>query len=234
MNGRQSAAVAAAGPRLPRQKPWSENADAALLRLLAAFALSCLLHAAVFFLPYLGLSSTQPRSALAGGRKPPLVLNATLDSAGERRQSDSVADRVLSAEPVPRPPFAHRDAAPVAQPAAQERAEGADLLPLAAPAYYSTDQLTKRPQPLTVADLDAPQIRPIVASGKIVLKLWINEFGAVADIRVEKTELPEVFSRSAVAAFKGMRFAPGERNGQPVGTVMRIEVNYDDGRGKPD
>ena len=234
MNGRQSAADPAARARLPRQEPWSENADAAQLRLLVAFALSCLLHAAVFFLPYLGQSSTQARSALAGGREPPQVLDATLDSAGARRQSDSVADTVARTEPVARAPLAHRDAAPAAQPAAQERAAGADLLPLAAPAYYSTDELTKRPQPLTVADLDAPQIRPIVASGKIVLKLWINEFGAVADIRVEKTELPDIFSRTAVAAFKGMRFAPGERNGQPVGTVMRIEVNYDDGRGKPD
>ena len=78
------------------------------------------------------------------------------------------------------------------------------------------------------------QIRPIIASGKIVSKLWISEFGAVADVTVEKSELPEVFSRTAVAAFKDMRFEPGQRNGQPVPTVMRIEVTYDDNRRKPD
>ena len=69
-----------------------------------------------------------------------------------------------------------------------------------------------------------------MASGKLVLKLWINELGLIADIAVEQSGLPEAFSRTAVAAFKDLRFAPGERNGLAVGTVMRIEVNYDDGR----
>lgn len=202
------------------------------LRLLAAFALSCLLHAAAMILPYLGLSASQTRLALAGRREPPRVLDATLNLAGARAHPDALADTAPPAESVSRPPLT-QPAAGVPQPAARQRAEGVDLLPLPATVYYSTDELTKRPQPLAAVDLDAPQIRPIVASGKIVLKLWINELGLVVEVAVEKSDLPEIFSRTAVAAFKQLRFAPGERNGQPVGTVMRIEVNYDDGRGKP-
>jgi len=229
MNGRFMPTVPAAGSRLPRRTPWSD--DAASARLLAALALSCLLHAAVVFLPYLGKSTKETRFALAGRHRPPPVINATLLSAGEHKYS--AANVPARTESVPDPSAADRPA-DTAQPASQPRTEGADLLPLPAPAYYTTDQLTKRPQPVAAADLDAPEIRPIVASGKMVLKLWINEFGVVADVAVEKSELPEVFSRTAVAAFKGLRFVPGQRNGAPVGTVMRIEVIYDDGRRKPD
>lgn len=233
MNGRLTSADPAAGPRLPRQKPWSDDIDATLLRLLAAFALSCLLHAAVVILPYLGKPSRETRFPLAGRRGPPLVLDATLVSAGERQYPEPAGNAPVGAEPVPNAPAAQGPAV-LPQPGARPRAEGVDLLPFPAREYYTTDQLTKRPQPLTVADLDAPEIRPIVASGKLVLKLWINEFGVVADVAVEKTDLPQAFSRTAVAAFRGLRFAPGERDGQPVGTVMRIEVSYDDGRPKPD
>ena len=233
MNGQLLPATPPAAACLPRRRAWSDDGAAALARLLAALALSCLLHAAAVFLPYLGRSAAAMQSALSARQEPPRVIDATLASAGERDNRDSPADSAPRAES-PAHASATDRAALVPQPAARQRAAGVNLLPLPAPVYYTTDELSKRPQPLALADLDAPQIRPIVASGKIVLKLWINEFGVVADVAVEKTELPEIFSRTAVAAFKGLRFEPGERNGQPVGTVMRFEVSYDDGRGKPD
>ena len=115
-------------------------------------------------------------------------------------------------------------------PAAPEQALGLDLLPIPAPSYYTTDQLTKRPQPAVLAELETPETRPLVASGQLVLKLWIDDEGRVADVAVEKSDLPEVFSRTAIASFKQSRFLPGERNGQRVGSVMRIEVSYEDRR----
>jgi protein TonB len=227
MNGQFMPMLPAAGSNLPRRTPWSDDTDAALLRLLAALALSCLLHAAVVFLPYLGKSTIETRFALSARQKPAPVINATLAPAGEHQHS--AANAPPRRDLVPDLPAAEQPA-DAAQPAPQPRTEGAGLLPLAAPVYYSTDQLSKRPQPLAAADLDAPEIRPLVASGRMVLELWINEFGVVTDVTVEKNELPEVFSRTAVAAFKALRFVPGERNGQPVRTLMRIEVTYDDGR----
>jgi TonB family protein len=227
MNGQFLPSVPPPGSPFRRLTLWSADPDAVALRLLAALTLSCLLHGALVLLPFLGVSAIETRFALKGKQNPPHVINATLALEGEHKFSavnvpaatQSAAD--LSAPDRP---------ADEEQPRTQQRAQGAGLLPLPAPAYYTTDQLTKRPQPVAVADLDAAEIRPIVASGKMVLKLWINEFGVVADVVVETTELPEAFSRTAVAAFKGLRFVPGERNGQPVGTVMRIEVTYDDGR----
>jgi TonB family protein len=210
-----------------QRAPWSTDPEWEPLRLMLALALSCLLHAAVVFLPFLGESAKETRLALKGRQKVPHVLNATLSFVGENR---------FSAESVPPAAEIVPEAPPVEQPGAEEQfqarpgAEGADLLPIPALPYYRTDQLTKRPQPIAAVDLDPPEIAPIVVSGKIVLRIWINEFGSVSDVEVEKTELPEMFARAAVAAFKNLRFAPGERNGRPVGTVMRIEVTYDDGR----
>lgn len=201
------------------------------MRLFASLVVSCMLHAALVFIPYLGASSSVSRTALLGGRKlpPARVLDATLvlqkpseltvaevtDTGGN--VTDSPAEPRAKEEP--RPPL--------------ERAVGIGLLPIPAPTYYSTDQLTKRPQPMSAAELDTPEIRPILASGTIILKLWINELGDVIAADVEKTDLPEIFSAAAVAAFKRLRFIPGEINGRRVGTVMRIEITYDDGRRPP-
>ena len=203
------------------------------MRLFACFALSCLLHAGVIFTPYLGASSSAYQPAVEGGRKPApaRVLSVTLEAEKEKNSAFTVAavptdGESMAASPTeraskeqPRPPL--------------DRTEGVGLLPLPAPAYYTTDQLTKRPQPIGAAELDTPEIRPIIASGTIVLKLWINELGTVTSVDVEKSDLPEMFSETAVAAFRNLHFVPGQLNGQPVGTVMRIEITYDDGRKPP-
>jgi len=213
-------------PIVPGTRSWSGGAEAALPRLLAALALSCLLHAGVVFLPFLGMS-TMARQFTLGGSGQAQPVSAVLLTTGAREPSPAI---VPASTPSIPPPAPARPAAELVQPASQARAEGSDRLPIAAPVYYSTDQLSKRPQPLAAAELDAPETRAFVVSGKLALTLWINEFGMVVDVMVEKSDLPEIFSRTAVAAFKALRFEPGERNGQPVGTVMRIEVNYDDGR----
>lgn len=106
----------------------------------------------------------------------------------------------------------------------------ADLLPLPGVIYYPTSFLSLRPQPLTEADLDPPHIRRIVASGKVILRVWINPFGRTSRVVVEAADLPQNFVDTAVAAFELLRFRPGELHGQKVGAVMRIEVTYDDGR----
>jgi len=176
-------------------------------RLVAALLFSSLLHLALLTAPYLGERTRE--SPPAARRDQPLAQRFTA-SLGAVRQSIpvSLADTAASSEP----------------------AEGTGILPFSAPHYYPTDQLSKRPQPLASADLEGPEIHPIVASGKIILKLWIDEFGEVNEVEVEKTELPEVFSRSTTAAFKRLRFTPGERSGMRVRSVMRIEVSYDDAR----
>jgi TonB family protein len=208
-------------------KPASDS-----VRLFACLTASCLLHAGLLFMPYLGASSAY-RPAVQGGRKPapPRVLSVTLEAEKEKNSAFTVAAVPTDGESMAASPTERTNKE---QPRpASDRTVGIGLLPIPAPAYYTTDQLTKRPQPIGAAELDTPEIRPIIASGTIVLKLWINELGNVTSVDVEKSDLPPMFSETAAAAFRNLHFVPGQLDGRPVGTVMRIEITYDDGRRPP-
>ncbi len=207
------------------------NSDAYLSkRLFAALTASCLLHAVVIVLPYLGASTTVSRSASRGVQKPgpARVLSVRLLAESEPATVAGSRASEASAAAVTARPGADVEPRP-----AVDRTRGIDLLPIPAPAYYTSDQLTKRPRPTAEPNLLVPEIWPIFAAGKVVLKLWINERGNVVSVEVEKSDLPDAISGSAAAAFGKLRFAPGEINGRPVGTMMRIEVTYDDDTKRP-
>lgn len=106
-------------------------------------------------------------------------------------------------------------------------AHESDLLPMKSPLFYDSKQLTKRPHPSIAVELDTPEMSSMNASGSIVLKLWINERGNVVSLAVEKTELPEPVLATAIKVFKNLHFEPGEINGDPVGSVLRIEIDYE-------
>jgi TonB family protein len=208
------------------------NPDIYSKRLLGALMVSCLLHAALVFMPYLGTGTAISRLAVRGaqGPGPARVLNVRLVvlelGAADKAAEDAAAAAGAAGSPaqrkvdeVPRPPL--------------ERAQGIGLLPIPAPTYYTTDQLTKRPQPTSEPRLEVPEIGPIFASGKVILKIWINELGKVDSVDVEKSDLAQAIAATAAAAFARLHFVPGELNGRPVGTMMRIEVTYDDGTRPP-
>ena len=154
---------------------------------------------------------------------PPQLEEATQPAAPPTPETNNALQTVV-------PPSQDAPSAP--QPVEQSR-EGLNVLPLDAPLFYPTDQLTARPQLVEATELDTPEIKPILASGRVVMKLWINDRGEVVEAEIEKSDLPEAFGRSAVAVFRRMRFTPGQRLGKAVGTVMRIEISYDDGRKPP-
>jgi TonB family protein len=199
-------------------------------RLIAALACSGALHAMVVVLPALGERHPEFRFAVTGAARSPYPLTATLVLRGAHRFS--AAPLQAEGENVPRYSVSGRATSSAIRP---EESGGSRIgaLPIRSQAYYTTDQLSKRPQPLAAAELDTDEIKSVVASGKVVLKLWISDGGSVAEIDVESSDLPAMITRTAVAAFKHLRFTPGERDGHPVGTVIRIEVLYQDGRALP-
>lgn len=99
--------------------------------------------------------------------------------------------------------------------------------------FYPVDQLDQKPRLLESAELDTQEAQPVVATGILVLRLWINERGRVVNVEIEHSDLPPLLVRSAVTAFERMRFSPGHLGGQLVGSVLRVEVRYDDGRLPP-
>lgn len=214
---------------LPDAAVWPEPTR----RFLAALLASAAAHAAVLFLPYLGVSQPPAPGQLRDAPRPRQALTVSVFAAAPAGLEGGEA-AAAAMEPMParqdKPAEPPGDPLAGPQPPPPEESHGLDLLPLPAPAYYTTDQLTKHPQPAVLAELETPETRPLVASGRLVLKLWIDELGRVAEVTVEHSELPEVFARTAVESFKRSRFLPGEKHGQRVPTVMRIEVSYDDGR----
>jgi len=128
----------------------------------------------------------------------------------------------------PEPRRQERASAPVLEPARSVPEPSADdelgSNRQTGPAFYAAEALTIRPVALSEPVLDAG------GTGEVVLALWIDEQGAVVDLSVERSELPADRIAAVADAFRLVRFAPGELNGQKVGAVMRIEVSYDDER----
>jgi hypothetical protein len=188
-------------------------------RLYAALAASCLLHAAIVVVPYLGGSDARSRIVVRGGQKPaPVrVLEVRLVAEGARAAalpgSPDAAAAVTGEEPLPAP----------------ARSLGIDVLPITAPAYYSAAQLTKLPRATSAPRLDVPQTAPAFGAGKLTLKVWINDRGGVDSVEVEAGDVPEEVAGSTAAAFGKLRFVPGEINGKPVGSLLKIEVTYEEG-----
>jgi TonB family protein len=226
MNGRFSRAYftfAPFGERRPAVHPGSD-----WKRLYAALLVSCLLHAALVLMPSLGKSTTVSRADLRGMQKPDSARVLDVKLKQESQSAPTVAGKRAAeagAAESPARPKANEESRP-----ALNRSRGTDLLPVPAPTYYTTDQLTRPPRPTSRPDLDVPREIARLVTGKVVLKLWIDESGNVNSAEVERSNLPEAVSSIAAAAFGKLRFVPGEIDGRPVRTLLRIEVAYVDGK----
>ena len=64
-------------------------------------------------------------------------------------------------------------------------------------------------------------------SGKVVIRLFIDEKGSVERVETLRADPPGVFERSAERAFGAAHFTPGMKAGRAVKTKMTIEVRYD-------
>jgi hypothetical protein len=102
-----------------------------------------------------------------------------------------------------------------------------DVIPKPDPVFYAPELLTKRPEAISAVDFKSVAFGETISAGKVVLKLWIDENGAVFDIRAGENKLPAAALKPIIAIFMASKFAPGEREGKRVGAVMFIEVNVD-------
>lgn len=201
--------------------------------ILVALLTSSLMHGAVVLLPYLGTSSRKTPEATKPSPARTSRLTAVLATPAK-----TPLNLPASEDPLPEPEAATPKESPPEEPPEREHREGADVLPIDAPLFYPAEQLNERPKPVRAkklgAAIDTPETQAIIASGKIILKLWINDLGEVVEVEIEKSELPEIFGKSAANAFMNTRFSPGMRQGKHVGSVMRIEVTYEDDRRPPE
>jgi len=96
--------------------------------------------------------------------------------------------------------------------------------------YFSSELLTVRPYPLTILDEMLGDVTPAEMFGKAVLKIWINATGEITRIETESSDMSEAFHSGLLAAFERMRFMPGQVDGKPVGSILKIEIGAEDFR----
>ena len=204
-------------------EPPASSSGQGVRRLWISLVLSCLLHAMVMILPDLGERAALNKPTVRNRHSSPSVVTVSLvTTRGEKA-------------PIPYPPVESGVViSDTKSPGAGDSAvsgpltEGTGILPISGPVYFTTDQLTKRPQAVTVAELDTAATQSIIVSGAMILQLRIDDRGQVVNVDIEQNELPEIFAVTAINAFKKSFFTPGERNGIRVNSLLRIEVRYDD------
>ena len=96
---------------------------------------------------------------------------------------------------------------------------------VAPPRYLPAAELDERPQVRS-------QVEPVfppgagVARGRVVLRLWINESGAVDQATAIAAEPAGVFEPAAVEAFAPARFTPGRKEGVAVKSELTVELLF--------
>jgi len=97
-------------------------------------------------------------------------------------------------------------------------------LPQPEPYYYRTSELTERPAPLARVQPRFPDGAP--ETGRLKMRLYINENGTVDAIDITEAEPEGVFEQAAAEAFAAARFRPGHKDGNPVKSQISLEVSF--------
>jgi TonB family protein len=186
----------------PASGAWVSAGQASVVRKVVRTAVQVDLPSRV------AMTQVQPVSSDAPSPPPPPERAASVDV------------RASSEEHVPKEPQA---SSAVSVPAPSNTSNGGEV-------YYPSELLSVAPQAMGVADFDPPSIRHIVASGHVIVKVWVNHEGKTTHTRIVSATILPAFADAAAKAFEKLAFIPGNINGMAVGAVMTIDVHYEDGR----
>lgn len=91
---------------------------------------------------------------------------------------------------------------------------------------FDVADLEKRPEAVSqIAPNYPPELRKAKVEGVVTLVFVLDETGRVEEPRVENSTRPE-FEKPALEAIRKWRFSPGEKDGQPVRTYIRIPMRF--------
>ena len=118
---------------------------------------------------------------------------------------------------------------PAAGPSPRDHPIGApEPEPEPEPPYLPRSLLSRGPSPQQAIDLPYPDLAPI-GRFRAVLTLFIDEHGVVQRVRLDEaddTGLPPLLADAARQTFLQSAFTPGEVEGRPVRSQLRIEVEF--------
>ena len=91
---------------------------------------------------------------------------------------------------------------------------------------FDVADLEKRPEAVSQVAPNYPaELRKAKVEGSVTLVFILDENGRVEDPRVENSSRPE-FEKPALEAIRKWRFSPGQKDGQPVRTYIRIPMKF--------
>ena len=70
-----------------------------------------------------------------------------------------------------------------------------------------------------------PELAP-ASSGRVVVRLHINEAGLVDDVKALRGDPPGAFEAAAIEAFRPARFTPGRKDGVAVKSMLDVELLF--------
>jgi len=96
------------------------------------------------------------------------------------------------------------------------------------PTYYTAKQLDVQPRALAAINpVYPPDAVARGTAGWVVLKLKLDEGGSVQDVEVSDASPPGIFDQSALDAFRNAHFAPAQKDGRAVKSLVQIKVRYE-------
>lgn len=100
--------------------------------------------------------------------------------------------------------------------------------PLVDTTWYSARQLDVMPKPLGSLQPAYPrQARRDGITGSVVLRLHIDEHGAVDTVEIAESTPPGVFDAAVLKQANGVRFSPGQRDGKPVRATLNVRLRFE-------
>ncbi len=187
-------------------------------------------------------ATARPQAGSEGSRAPS-AATLRFVVASVAAPAPAPARPAIVAPEVPDRPLARRavnEAEPALAPApvfATENPEAA--APAAAPGVASTEGpgvpldylpralLSVVPQPLASIDIAFPPAVQGSVNLGTELALFIDEAGTVRHVRIDGAPLPPALEEAARSAFLNARFTPGELNGAPVRSLIRVAIRFD-------
>ncbi|MES2366328.1 MAG: TonB family protein [Pseudomonadota bacterium] len=238
---------------MPRPAELQEpELSPAMQRVVAAMSISIAVHLALIGLVRVNAVTTPASAeipviqARLQPATPPVIAPPATTPVVEPEKPPLEPTRAAPPKPVPPAPAPNASAAvqaetasppalstgisaaanPVPQPNSVLPAVNVPLL--VDPTYYTAKQLDVQPRALAAINPVYPQ--GAVARGTagwVTLKLKLDEYGKVEDVEVSDASPPGIFDQSALDAFRNAHFAPAQKDGRAVKSLVQIKVRYE-------
>lgn len=92
--------------------------------------------------------------------------------------------------------------------------------------YYSLSELDQIPATRNTVDMASLDLLDYPQSGKLTLRLWVDEYGKVINVETISSDLPPDFAEHASKLFQQAEFFQGTVKNHPVRFMSKVVVRY--------